>query len=277
MRPDFAAHDLDAEVVFDRFLGGDDLDRVQELLVSIAPRWCRDLRVWMAPRDHAPVDVSEPDALAAAVLAGAGERGETFKALVEKHGQLPLDRFFGSVELRGASLELTVVISVDQMVLSPLGPKRSLGNSVSLQVRRAKVEGRSGPEWLRSAFEALCGELSPAWGAAYHPVEYWSKVMSDEPPVRPVGRDFGRFLPGVFWLNFFGPPYVDLLGEQPLRSAPNAEPVGNGVLVAIGDDPRQWDDPATVSLGQTLRDHLGPELFFTKGDTDRLGVVPNWG
>lgn len=194
-----------------------------------------------------------------------------------KHGQPLLDRFFGSVELRGAGPELTIVISVDQMVLSPLGPKHNLGNAVTLQVRRAKVEGQPGPEWLRTAFEAFCRELSPAWGAARHPDEYWSKVMSDEPPVRPVGRDFGQFLPGVFWLNYFGRPYVDLLGEQRLRSAPNTEPVGDGVLIAVGDDPRRWDDPATVSLEQKVRDHLAPELFFTKGDPDRLGVVPDWG
>jgi hypothetical protein len=276
MRPDFAGYDIDAEVVFDHFLGGDDLDPVQELLVAVAPRWCRELRAWKAPRDQVPIDVSEPDALAAAVLAGAGERGETYKALVEKHGKPPLDRFVDSVELRGAGSELTIVISVDQMVLSPVGPKHNLGNGVSLQVRRAKVEGRSGPKWLRTAFEAFCRELSPAWGAAHHPDEYWSKVMSDEPPVRPVGRDFGRFLPGVFWLNFFGRPYADLLGELRLRSAPNAGPLGGGVIVAVGDDPRQWDDPEAVSLEQKVRDHLGPELFFSKGDPDRLGIAPDW-
>lgn len=277
MRPDFAAHDLDAEVVFDRFLGGDDLDRLQELLVEVAPKWCQRLRVWKAPRDQDPIDVSEPEALATAVLAGAGERGATYRAMVEQHGQPPLDRFFGSVELRGGGPELTVVVSVDQMVLSPLGPKHNLGNSISLQIRRGKVEGRPGPEWLRRVFEELCAELSPVWGAAHHPDEYWSKVMSDEPPVRPVGRDFGRFLPGVFWLNFFGRPYVNLLGEQRLWSTPNAEPVGEGVLVAVGDDPRQWDDPAAASLEQKLRDHLGTELFFTKGDPDRLGIAPDWG
>ncbi len=277
MRPDFASEDLDAEVVFDRFLGGDDLDRVQEVLVAVAPRWCRGLRVWKSQREQVAVDVSEPGALAAAVLAGAGERGETYKALVANYGQPPLERFCGSVELRGAGPELTVVISVDQLVLSPLGPKRNLGNRISLQVRRTKVEDCSGPEWLRAAFRALCSELSPAWGAASHSDEYWSKVMSDEPPLRAVGRDFGRFLPGVFWVNFFGRPYVDLLGKQCLRSAPNAEPVGDGVLISVGDDPRQWGEPAAVSVEQKVRHLLGPELFFTKSDPDRVGVVPNWG
>lgn len=277
MKPKFAAHDLDVEVVFGRFLGGDDLDRVQKLLMAVAPRWCGELRVWKSARDQVPIDVSEPDALAGAVLAGAGDRGETYGALVEQHGQPPLDRFFGSAELRGAGPELIVTISVDQMVLAPLGPKRNLGNGVSLQVRRAKVEGQPGQEWVRSAFEALCGGLSPAWGAASHPHEYWSKVMSDEPPLRPVGRDFGRYLPGVFWLNFFGHCYVDLVGEQRLRSAPDAKPVDDGVLVAVERDPQRWDDPAFAGLEQRVRDHLGAELFFSKRDPDRFGIVPDWG
>ncbi len=277
MKPDFADHDLRAELVFDRFLGGDDLDQLQEVLLAVAPRWCRKLRVWKSAREQLPVDASDPEALAAAVLAGAGERGETYESLVEAHGQPPHDRFAGSVELRGSGPELTVVVSVDLMVLSRLGPKRHLGNSVALQVRRSKVEGRPAADWLRSTFETLCGSLCPAWGAAGHPDEYWSKVMSDEPPIRSVGRDFGRFLPGVFWLNFFGQPYAELLGRERLESAPAADVVGDGIVVAVGADPRHWDDPTTAGIEQQLRDHLGPELFFTKGDPDRPGVVPDWG
>ncbi len=269
-------HDLDAEVVFDRFLGGDDLDRLQEVLVAAAPRWCRKLRVWKGPRDQVPVDVSEPDALAAAVLAGAGERGELYRALVTEHGRPPLERFSGSVELRGAGPELTVVVSVDQLVLAPLGPKRMLGNAVALQVRRGTVEGRPGVEWVRTTFAALCRELSPAWGSACHPDEYWAKVMSDAPRVEAVGRDFGRYLPGVFWLNYFGRPYVDLVGDR-LRSVRGGEPVGDGVLVPVGDDPRRWDDPATVRHEWDVREHLGPELFFSKGEPDQPGAVPDWG
>jgi hypothetical protein len=277
VKPDFAGHDLDVEVVFDRFLGMDDLDLVQDVLASVAPRWCRKLRVWKAPRDQVPIDLSDPHALGSAVLAAAGERGDTYRALVEKHGRPPHARFAGSAELRGAGPELTVVISVDELVLAPLGPSYDLGNHVALQVRRAKVEADPGPEWVRAAFEALAGRLSPAWGAASHVDEYWSKVMSDEPPVRAVGRDFGRHLPGVFWLNYFGRPYVELLGARRLGSAPNATPVGDGFLIAVGHDPRAWDDPATVAVEQTVRDHLGPELFFTKGEPERVGVVPDWG
>jgi hypothetical protein len=38
--------------------------------------------------------------------------------------------------------------------------------------------------------------------------------MSESPRAEAVGRDFGRYLPGVFWLNFFGPDYTDRIGPE---------------------------------------------------------------
>jgi hypothetical protein len=111
-----------------------------------------------------------------------------------------------------------------------------------------------------------------------HPAEYGKKVMSDEPPVRAVGRDFGRFLPGVFWLNFFGRPYRNLLGEERLRSVPGETAiVDDGVLVMLGADPRRWNEAESAAAEQNVRDHLGSELFFSKAFPDEVGVVPEWG
>ncbi|HEX7131705.1 MAG TPA: hypothetical protein VF228_03985 [Iamia sp.] len=214
--------------------------------------------------------------MASIVLMAAGERGETYEALVAEHGRPEYERFLGSAELRGSGPELTIVVSVDEMVVAPLGRKLTLGNDVAIQVRRARVEGGPSADWLRSTFATLCRELSPAWGCAQHSIEYWAKVMNDGPGAEAIGRDFGRYLPGVFWLNYFGRPYVDLLGTR-LSSAPGAEAVGDGVLIAVGDDPRSWDEPAAVAGEQLVRDHLGPELFFSKGEPDRIGIVPDWG
>jgi hypothetical protein len=164
------------------------------------------------------------------------------------------------------------------MVVSPLGAKQQLGNRIALQVRRPKVGRSSGDTWLREAFEFLCATLSPAWGWAGHAREYWAKVMSDPPRLEAVGRDFGRFLPGVFWINFFGRRYRELIGDDRLRSAPaeRVTIIDDGVLIVIAGDPAAWDAPEYAISEQRVRGHLGTELFFSKADPERLTVAPDW-
>lgn len=279
VKPQFGERDLDGELVFDRYVGsGGDLDTLQAALREFAPRWSSKLRLWIGHKDQWPIDVNHVGALKSAVVCAAGERGATYRGLVERQGRPPLERLMGSAELRGASPELVMVVSIDEMVLSPLGAKKKLGNSLVLQVRRPKVEGRTGEVWLREAFETLCCELSPAWGSSHHVAEYWAKVMSDPPRVEAIGRDFGRFLPGLFWLNFLGGPYRELLGDDRLRATPSGylTALGDGVLVALGNDPLAWDTPEYVSREQQVRDHLGAELFFSRAEPDRPTIVPPW-
>src|ERR1035438_10404925 len=208
-----------------------------------------------------PVDAGRRGDLGTGIMAAAGERGTTYQALVDRHGVPPFERLAGSVELRGSGPELVVVVSVDKMVVSPLGAKLQLGNRIALQVRRPKVGRSAGDTWLREAFELLCARLSPAWGSVGHAREYWAKVMSDQPLVEAVGRDFGRFLPGLFWLNFCGRRYCDLIGDDRLRSAPaeRVATVDDGVLIVIGGDPAAWDTPEYVVREQRVRTHLGTE------------------
>jgi hypothetical protein len=278
MRPHFGERDLDGEVVFDRYLGGGaDLDTLQALLGASTPRWSSKLRLWRGPKDQRAIEIGRAGALKAAVMAAAGERGSTYRERVERHGRPPFERLVGSAELRGAGPELVVVVSIDEMVVSQLGLKRQLGNNIALQVRRPEVEGRGSEDWLRDAFETLCSELSPAWGAAGQVAEYWAKVMSDPPRIEAIGRDFGQFLPGVFWLNFFGRRYRNLLGDR-LCSTPAARvaEIDDGVLVEVGGGPLAWDTAEYASCEQRIRDHLGPELFFSRAEPDRSTIVPDW-
>ncbi|MGQ0837717.1 hypothetical protein [Actinokineospora sp.] len=277
MTPDFGEHDLDGEVVFDRRLGGQELDALQDLLGELAPRWSAKLRLWRGPRDQRPIEVARPGALRGAVFDAVGERGETYRELVEAHGTPPLERVSGSAELRGAGPELVVVVSLDDLVLSPMGARRLLGNGIAVQVRRPTVERRPAPAWLAEAFERLCA-LSPAWGCACHPGEYWAKAMSDGPRVEAVGRDFGRFLPGLFWSNFFGRRYRDLVGRDRFAAVPDglAVAVDGGTLVSLGIDPIAWRTPGYAAVERRLREHLGDGLFFAKAEPDRPTRAPDW-
>jgi hypothetical protein len=279
MKLQFGETDLDGELVFDRYLGaGDALDVLQDALVALAPRWASKLRIWRGPGDQRSVDAGGQGALSAAIMGAASERGSMYRSLVDRHGVPPFERLAGSVELRGSGPELVVVVSVDPMVVSPLGAKRQLGNRIALQVRRPKVGRSPGVTWLSEAFEFLCDRLSPAWGSAGHAREYWAKVMSDSPRVEAVGRDFGRFLPGVFWLNFFGRRYRELIGDDRLRSAPaeRVAVIDDGVLIVVAGDPAAWDTPEYAVSEQRVRAHVGTELFFSKAEPDRLTVVPDW-
>ncbi len=279
MMPRFAESDLDCEMVFDRYLGIDDtLNALQEALVALAPRWVPNLRVWRGPRDQRPINTQQKGALSTAVMACAAERGPTYQALVDQHGAPPFGRLAGSAELRGSGPDLVVVVSVDTMVASPLGARWQLGNRIALQVRRPRVGRVPSGTWLFEAFGCLCANLLPAWGWAGHPGEYWAKVMSDPPRVEAVGRDFGQFLPGVFWLNFFGSRYRELIGDDRLRSAPAEKvmPLDGGTLIEIAGDPPSWDSPEYAANEQRIRSHLGTELFFSKGEPERLTIAPDW-
>jgi hypothetical protein len=266
MSPDFDQADLNAEIVFDRYLNDADLGVLQEELVRLAPKWSTRLRVWRGPRDQRPIDPADPAALGRTVLAAAGERGATYQRLVTEHGPGQFERMSGSAELRGAGPELVVIVSVDELVLSPMGTRKLLGNRIALQVRRPSVAGRSGSAWLAETFETLCARLAPAWGHAEHPAEYWAKVMSQSPRIEAIGRDFGRYLPGVFWLNFFGAAYTERIGAERFAALPPefTTTVATGRLVRLATAPLTWSTPDYAIDERLVRDTLGRHHFFEK-------------
>jgi hypothetical protein len=137
MRPRWGESDLNGEIIFDRYLGaGDELEELQTLIRTVAPKWSSKLRLRKGPNDERPIDVGRSGDLKSALLAAAAERGSTYRALVEKHGIPPFERLTGSVELRGANPELVVVVSVDEMIVSPLGSALDLGNTIAVRLSR---------------------------------------------------------------------------------------------------------------------------------------------
>ena len=103
--------------------------------------------------------------------------------------------------------------------------------------------------------------------------------MSDGPHTAAVGRNFARFLPGLFTVNFLGEAYCELIGRERLLTAPamRAELVDSGALLVLGQDPAEWDTPPRRDAEQAVLDHIGREHFFLK---DRNMAVetraPDW-
>lgn len=187
---------------------------------------------------------------------------------------------FGSLELRGASAELTLVISIDKAKARKrkFDGQVSLDNSFTIQVRRSRVEGQDAAEWSREVFEKLVFVSHPAWAAAYDTAEYYAKVMSDGPAIEAIGYDFGKYLPGLFWLNAFGPPYRNLIGDDQLLSAPapDARLFADTVSLSLADRPEQWFTPSYKVIERNVTEHIGSEYFFSKADQNRSHKAPAW-
>lgn len=171
------------------------------------------------------------------------------------------------------------MIGIDQLVACPLGEKTALGNSLSLQVRRPTVERRDGSDWLRDVFDRVCCELRPAWAYSCTSAEYWSKVMSETPRIEAIGRDFSRFLPGIFWLNYFGDRYRSLLGREQVQRAPGARPCKScdDTIIEIADGPENWGGNNYLELERRTRIWLGEDAFFSKESEPSGYSAPDWG
>ncbi|MCA1726136.1 MAG: hypothetical protein LC722_00280 [Actinobacteria bacterium] len=194
---------LDAELCFYRPIAEDDtLVRLQEILAELAPKWSSRMRL-QNPRRGGAIDTKRRGGLRTAVLDDAFARGPTYEELVRRFGRPPAERALGGAEVRGSGPELIVIVHVDAWRVHHVGPRLSFGNILSLQVRRPRIGGKDAETWLRTTFAELCDRLSPAWGRVQDQAEYSAKVMTPWPRIEAVGRDFGRFLPGLFWINFF--------------------------------------------------------------------------
>jgi hypothetical protein len=125
-------------------------------------------------------------------------------------------------------------------------------------------------------FEAAAISLTPVSGAVHTGLEYQAKVMSDVPPYRAEGRDFSEYLPGLFWLNYFGGPYVELIGLERLTGAPvETRVVGGAVVVELPGGPSAWDSDEYRSAEDAALRHIGEEFFFSKDLPGYLGFAGN--
>ena len=105
------------------------LRQLQATLARLAPRMSVTLEVHAYERDRARrrVELGDPDALRAVVVAKGTERGPTFHALVRSHGAPTEIRRFETVMLRGRGAPARgLYLSVDFDSLVPARPAGSV-------------------------------------------------------------------------------------------------------------------------------------------------------
>jgi hypothetical protein len=262
--------DLDVEVNFDRSIMDDGtLDSLQLALQEFAPSWMDGLRIYQSSRDQRPIDGGTVGTLKKSVIDAALERGPTYQRMVATYGS-GSERSLGSAELRGKGSSLIVVVSMDEDPFATTGDALTMRNSIALQLRASRIEGAVSYAWANAIFERLCTDTAPYWGAVMSSQEHWAKVMFDGPRIAAIGRDFSKYVPGVFASNFFGTTWSNRIGSDRLLSAPalRSRTLGNGIVVTLRENPTTWDAPPEMEKEHRVISHLGARHFFSKTNLD---------
>jgi hypothetical protein len=180
----------------------------------------------------------------------------------------------GSAVLRGADKSVRIYLDSWEETVPP-----EL-NLVSVEVDRTQmVEGKTPPEWAQGLFRALVEALPLRYANARLSDEFSSKNMvDDDSGLRALGTKLTESLPGLYWLNFLGPPYLKLLGLDNLLSAPAyiVDKVDSGVLLMLDRSPLSWDSPAYKEREKAVLEHVGRHYFFQRDDPDRERAAPKF-
>jgi hypothetical protein len=159
----------------------------------------------------------------------------------------------------------------------PSGNRWLWSNSISGCLSAARIEGVDRQEWLCRLTDELTATSTMLWGAAYLHPEFARSNLDRAKGMSAVGRDMRTALPGIYWLNVFGPPYVDLIGERRILDVP-AELIrrrGGHVLMRAYRDAEDWQ--ANEALRQRLAVALGAEHFFDRDRPARRHRAPDFG
>ena len=133
--------------------------------------------------------------------------------------------------------------------------------------------------WARQFFAAVVEALPTDYANSHANQEFEAKNMVlDRNGAEAIGIGLVDYLPGLYWLNYLGPPYVDLIGFDRLLSAPAYEvkEIAGGVLLALAADADEWQSPEYQAREAAVIEHIGKKYFFSRSDPDRETVAPDF-
>lgn len=133
---------------------------------------------------------------------------------------------------------------------------------VSLSITEKRV-GQTGPDLDRLLNLALdmYGFSAPVYG----------HIRKRPPPTSSFFPPISHSIPGVFWVNFFGAPYVEMLGADKLRTAPCCsvrELDYGGFMLMLAPTPDEANSRKGRKMAEAVKDHLGREYFYDRSDGD---------
>lgn len=260
------------------------IDALEATLFSYAPHWCARVSCDNSSRAEGALSYRAQNGRLFELLSEARDRSlaqiSASRAREAALSDAPRSRVDAvSLELRGAHDALIVIVSASDRQFHLTPDAWIWSNRLSLQILADDIEGTPGPECAR---KSIC-ELTPALGTEYARAYTWKEFETKNISrrgggYRALGGNVANALPGLYWLNFFGRSYVELIGLDRLMTAPAPEvrEIGGGVLMLLDDDPRAWDTRRYRRTERCVLKHLGPRFFFSKWRPWRRTVAPDF-
>ncbi len=185
------------------------------------------------------------------------------------------ERLASTIRIRSRDGSLAILIHLDEFIFIRVAESWYWGNSVLFRIMRPKGSSPLS-HWAREIFETACRTLSPAYAHAVHVGEYDKKNMCFDSGVEAIGVDWGRCIPGLYWLNYFGKPFSRVFGTSKILDSlkDEAARIGrDGLQVSLGDDPYSWDTEQYKSKERKALEHLGRQYFFDRAHPERKTVL----
>ncbi len=86
-------------------------------------------------------------------------------------------------------------------------------------------------------------------------------------------------IPGIFWLNYFGPVFVDFVGRDKFKNAPcykKEEMPDGGYMLMTAEDPFNPNDQMKRKAEQDLKEYFGLEYFGNPKQPGKKCKMPDF-
>ena len=140
---------------------------------------------------------------------------------------------------------------------------RTLGSDK--QDSPAHVSFTTKPEWFTAngGDPGQLYDLAVEWYNLFRPV--YGKIDVDQIPPVIWEPPITSSIPNVYWANFFGKPYVEMIGGDKLRAAPChriEEMSDGGIMLMLTETPEESISKEGRAKAKEVKEHLGTEYFF---------------
>lgn len=145
----------------------------------------------------------------------------------------------------------------------------------------AWLDRSGGPSLARTFFDFVVEKFEPAFASLTTQADIrqkhfvkWPRYIKD----RQVGTAEAfkgshilDKLPGIYWITYFGPSSINLIGRERFESLSigKIRTLGEGLVIIAYDDFETIGSALAKEKETSIRDYLGPDLFF-----DRRAWVP---